>query len=153
MEYGKYRSLWSNLLSSKRFSESNGEIILTGSRAEEGRSPVEADIGRIVFSQPFRRLAGKTQVHPFATIDYIHNRLTHSIEVGHVSRALGRKIATFIFKNRGDLSSQHEIDEIGWICEAAGFMHDIGNPPYGHAGEDAIRAWAAQKEKDIKKLL
>lgn len=144
MAYGEFKGQWIKWLSSKRFDKDN--YCFKDSRVQEGRSPFEADIGRVVFSQPFRRLAGKTQVHPFANVDYIHNRLTHSTEVGYVSSELGKKVATFILKSKGDLQSENQINEIGWICQAAGLMHDIGNPPYGHAGEDAIRAWASHSQ-------
>lgn len=152
MEFGKYKELWRKLMSTKRFAESETDeaVVLRESQRQEGRHPFEADIGRVVFSQPFRRLAGKTQVHPFASIDYIHNRLTHSIETAYISRALGRKFAAFLLKNRGDVESEDVINEIGWVCEAAGLMHDMGNPPYGHAGEDAIRAWADKNAERIK---
>lgn len=146
MAYGTFKDRWVNWLSSCRIESDGAGVCLKDSHAQEGRSPFEADIGRIIFSQPFRRLAGKTQVHPFASIDYIHNRLTHSTEVGYVGSELGKKIATFILKTKGDLQSESQIAEIGWICQAAGLMHDIGNPPYGHAGEDAIRAWASHSQ-------
>lgn len=152
MQYGHYKEKWISLLSSKRFVDDDSKVCLKEPAPLEGRSPFEADIGRAIFSQPFRRLAGKTQVHPFASVDYIHNRLTHSIEAGHVSRALGRSVAMFIKKVRGDIAGDDAIQSIGWICQAAGLMHDIGNPPYGHAGEDAIRAWTAQNEAALKEI-
>ena len=152
MNYGYYKEKWIKLLSAKRFVDDDSKVYLKEPAPLEGRSPFEADIGRAIFSQPFRRLAGKTQVHPFASVDYIHNRLTHSIEASHVSRALGRSIAMFIAKERGDISGDDAVRVIGWICQVAGLMHDIGNPPYGHAGEDAIRAWAVQNEKALKEI-
>lgn len=78
MSYGEYKDLWCKLLSNKRFAfdKEKKELIVRDPGLEEFRTPFEADIGRIVFSQPFRRLAGKTQVHPFSEVDYIHNRLT-----------------------------------------------------------------------------
>ena len=78
MKYGQYRGKWKSLLSSKRFVDDDSKIRLKEPAPLEGRSPFEADIGRAIFSQPFRRLAGKTQVHPFAAVDYIHNRLVMS---------------------------------------------------------------------------
>lgn len=148
MKYGKYKKQWRMLLSKKRFNSRNGKVpfLLQEPGPREGRTPFEADIGRVIFSQPFRRLAGKTQVHPFSSIDYVHNRLTHSNEVAYVSRALGRRAATFMLKETGDLEDERQIETIGWVCQAAGLMHDIGNPPYGHAGEDAIRAWARKNK-------
>lgn len=151
---GKFKNQWQMLLSTERFSldVSGKSFIFNSSGRQLGRSPFEADIGRVVFSQPFRRLAGKTQVHPFPDIDYVHNRLTHSSEVAYVSRALGRCVASFMLENRGDLDGKEQIEEVGWICQAAGMMHDMGNPPFGHAGEDAIRAWAANRHDDLEKV-
>ena len=156
MSYGAYKDRWRAWLSTKRFDKEDQEGMFSTKNAKEQecRSSIDADIGRIVFSQPFRRLAGKTQVHPFSSVDYVHNRLTHSIEVGYVSYELGKRVASFILNEKGDLQTKDQINEIGLICQAAGLMHDIGNPPYGHAGEDAIRAWASQLEiqKNIKNL-
>lgn len=152
MAYGEYRKKWGKWLSTKRIDRdlSNSKIITKDSREQECRSPIESDIGRIIFSQPFRRLAGKTQVHPFSAVDYVHNRLTHSMEVGYVSYELGKRLASFMLKIKGDLWEDSQINEVGLICQAAGLMHDIGNPPYGHAGEDAIRAWASQKQNQSR---
>lgn len=151
---GRFSKEWERLLSKKRFrqDEKDGTIVLGASNPQPGRSPFEMDIGRVVFSQPFRRLAGKTQVHPFSVVDYVHNRLTHSNEVAYISRALGRLAAQFIREETGDISRPEQVEEVGWICQAAGMMHDIGNPPYGHAGESAIRAWAKKNEEELQKV-
>lgn len=151
MNYAGYVEKWQGLMSRKRFAEGNvsSPVQLAEQTRYDGRSPFERDFGRIVFSQPFRRLAGKTQVHPFATVDYIHNRLTHTMEVAYISRSLGRLASKFMLSVRGDLTQEKQMEEIGWICQAAGFMHDIGNPPYGHAGESAIRAWASNNQNEL----
>jgi len=112
-----------------------------------GRSHFESDYDRVVFSQPFRRLARKTQVHPMALNDHVHNRLTHSIEVASVGRSFGRKIANLLIK-KGEISNGQENDLV-WILMASCASHDIGNPPFGHAGEAAIREWAASHIDEV----
>ncbi len=111
---------------------------------EEGRSPFHSDHDKIIFSGAFRRLARKTQVHPLATNDHIHNRMTHSLEVACVGRTLGIRVGQAL-KDKGDLPSLILPTDIGDIVQATCLAHDIGNPPFGHTGEDAIRNWF-QKE-------
>ena len=111
---------------------------------EEGRSPFHSDHDKIVFSGAFRRLARKTQVHPMATNDHIHNRMTHSLEVACVGRTLGIRVGQAL-KDKGDLPGHIWPTDIGDIVQATCLAHDIGNPPFGHTGEDAIRNWF-QKE-------
>ena len=113
-----------------------------------GRSQFESDYDRVVFSQPFRRLARKTQVHPMALNDHVHNRLTHSIEVASVGRSFGRRIAKFLNKKGESLNTRNENDLV-WILMASCAAHDIGSPPFGHAGEEAIRNWAAAHEEIV----
>lgn len=128
---------WSQLLCADRL----------GGRAakhEEGRSPFHSDHDKIVFSGAFRRLARKTQVHPLATNDHIHNRMTHSLEVACVGRTLGIRVGQAL-KDKGDLPEHIWPTDIGDIVQATCLAHDIGNPPFGHTGEDAIRNWF-QKE-------
>jgi dGTPase len=118
-----------------------------GNRAakyEEGRSPFHSDHDKIIFSGAFRRLARKTQVHPMATNDHVHNRMTHSLEVACVGRTLGIRVGQAL-KNEGDLPAHVFPTDIGDIVQATCLAHDIGNPPFGHTGEDAIRNWF-QKE-------
>jgi dGTPase len=105
--------------------------------ADDGRSPFQKDIDRITFSASFRRLANKTQVHLFSPNDHVHTRLTHSIEVASVGRSLGTLVGKKIAASTTGISA----DEIGCIVQAACLAHDIGNPPFGHAGEQAIRSW------------
>ena len=103
------------------------------------RSAFEMDFDRIVYSGPFRRLARKTQVHPMALNDQVHTRLTHSLEVASVGRSLGHRLGKFL-RGRGEIGEGREMDLV-WIIQAACLAHDIGNPPFGHAGEFAIREW------------
>lgn len=111
------------------------------------RTPAEADIQRILFSAPFRRLAGKTQVHPLARVDYVHNRLTHSLEVAEIGTSLAQSLAAPL------QLSPSQTHACALHVKAAGLGHDIGNPPYGHAGEYAIQAWVAANEEQLGNLL
>jgi len=128
---------WSQLLCAERLGG-------RGAKVEEGRSPFHSDHDKIVFSGAFRRLARKTQVHPLATNDHIHNRMTHSLEVACVGRTLGMRVGQAL-KDMGDLPAHIWASDIGDIVQASCLAHDIGNPPFGHTGEDAIRNWF-QKE-------
>ena len=124
---------WSQLLSPKRYDAEQPE------QPENGRSPFEKDIDKIIFSNAFRRLNHKTQVHPLPDNDHIHTRLTHSLEVSCVGRSLGTKVGERL---RDELKSiSIEPSDIGAIVQAACLAHDIGNPPFGHSGEEAIRHW------------
>lgn len=113
-------------------------------KSEEGRSPFYSDHDKIIFSGAFRRLARKTQVHPLAANDHVHNRLTHSLEVACVGRTLGMRVGNAL-KARGELPKPLLPTDIGDIIQASCLAHDIGNPPFGHTGEEAIRNWF-QKE-------
>lgn len=128
---------WSQLLCAERLGN-------RGAKHEEGRSAFHSDHDKIIFSGAFRRLARKTQVHPLATNDHIHNRMTHSLEVACVGRTLGMRVGEAL-KNKGDLPEHIWPTDIGDIVQATCLAHDIGNPPFGHTGEDAIRNWF-QKE-------
>ncbi len=107
---------------------------------ELGRSPYNSDHDKIIFSGAFRRLAKKTQVHPLATNDHIHNRLTHSLEVACVGRSLGIKVGQKL-EDDSKLPNKISATDIGDIVQSACLAHDIGNPPFGHTGEEAIRSW------------
>lgn len=109
-----------------------------------GRSPFHKDHDRVIFSGSFRRMGRKTQVHPLAENDHIHTRLTHSLEVGCVGRSLGMMVAEQL---SGQLPSGISPADLGVIIQSACLAHDIGNPPFGHAGEYAIRDWFAQSVK------
>ena len=122
---------WNKLLSSKRFG-------LSDSHESQTRTPFHKDHDRVVFSSSFRRLERKTQVHPLRENDHIHSRLTHSLEVSCVGRSLGALVGEMLESSLPDTISPADI---GAIVQAACLAHDIGNPPFGHTGEDAIRNW------------
>ena len=111
------------------------------------RSPFESDYDRVVFSQAFRRLARKTQVHPMAP-DGVRNRLTHSIEVASVGRSFANRLGSFL-RNRNELPENRSEHDLSWILMSACVAHDIGNPPFGHAGEYAIREWALSHSSEL----
>ncbi|MEM5530212.1 deoxyguanosinetriphosphate triphosphohydrolase [Gammaproteobacteria bacterium AS21] len=125
---------WQKLLTPKRY----GHEDLS---EEIGRSHFHKDHDRIIFSSAFRRLGRKTQVHPMALNDHIHTRLTHSIEVGSIGRTLGIRVGELIKDKLPPWVSPHDL---GMIVQSACLAHDIGNPPFGHAGEYAIRDWFKQ---------
>jgi dGTPase len=130
---------WSKLLSRKRYGAEEEE------KLEEGRSPFQKDIDRIIFSNSFRRLNHKTQVHPIPHNDHIHTRLTHSLEVASVGRSLGTKVGERIQDELMSLDIQSS--DLGAIVQAACLAHDIGNPPFGHSGEEAIRHWFRENQQ------
>ncbi|HEX8295112.1 MAG TPA: deoxyguanosinetriphosphate triphosphohydrolase [Chthoniobacteraceae bacterium] len=107
--------------------------------AEPQRSPFQRDSDRLVFSSAFRRLQDKTQVFPLSDNDYVRTRLTHSLEVASVGRSMGTIVGSAICE-RGELPGFHPSD-FGAVVSAAALAHDLGNPPFGHSGEDAIRVW------------
>src|SRR5690554_2835728 len=117
---------------------------------EQARSPFHKDYDRIIFSQSFRQLNRKTQVHPLTQHDGIHTRLTHSLEVSCIGRSLGMLAAE---KIKDQLPPWITPADVGAIIQAACLAHDIGNPPFGHAGEYAIREWFARAESDGSGLL
>jgi dGTPase len=112
------------------------------SKTELGRTPYNSDHDKIIFSGAFRRLARKTQVHPLATNDHVHNRLTHSLEVACVGRSLGIRVGQ-ILEETSKLANGCRATDIGDIVQSTCLAHDIGNPPFGHTGEAAIRNWFA----------
>ena len=130
---------WKQLLSPKRVGDPNPD---RGYSSE--RSPFQQDFDRIVFSGAFRRLQDKTQVFPLVKTDYVRTRLTHSLEASSIGRSLGTACGAFIAKNF-DIGSMHP-SEVGAIVATAALAHDIGNPPLGHAGEEAIRHWFVNSE-------
>lgn len=132
---------WNSLLSTKRLGDQTKPLRL-------GRTEFQSDLDRAIFSSSFRRLGRKTQVHPLAANDHIHTRLTHSLEVSRVGRALGTALAT---KIQQDEKRHHlrlpdgiQPQDIGDIVQAACLIHDVGNPPFGHAGEAAVKNWFHQ---------
>lgn len=102
------------------------------------RSAFEQDYDRIIFSHPFRKLQDKTQVHPLPEHDFVHTRLTHSLEVSSVGRSLGKRVGEVILQRHTELAAAYTLFDFGAIVAAAALAHDIGNPPFGHAGEEAL---------------
>ncbi len=125
---------WARLLSSKRLGQEN-----TPGRKDD-RSEFQRDFDRLIFSAAFRRLQNKTQVFPLPGSIFVHNRLTHSLEVGSVGRSLGNDVSKILLKRHPELADTHLL-EMGNIVSAACLAHDLGNPPFGHSGESAIRSY------------
>lgn len=108
--------------------------------AESGaRSPFQRDHDRVLFSGAFRRLADKTQVFPLPYDDHVHSRLTHSLEVASIGRSLGTLVGTGVLARVPALAGARDPRDFGDCVAAACLAHDLGNPPFGHVGEDAIR--------------
>ncbi len=104
------------------------------------RKQFHRDYDRVVFSDAFRRLSAKTQVHPMAENDQVHDRLIHSLEVSCVARTFGMRVGEWL-DEQGELPKGVHPDDLGTVVQAAALAHDIGNPPFGHSGEEAIRAF------------
>ncbi|MFC3627646.1 deoxyguanosinetriphosphate triphosphohydrolase [Vogesella amnigena] len=139
------RMQWEQLLSTRRFKVQDGVVCETHTPATlEGaaglRSDFHIDHDRLVFSSAFRRLGRKTQVHPLAANDHTHNRLTHSVEVASVGRSLGNRVGAMM-QSAGLLPAGYTPFDIGGVVQVACLAHDIGNPPFGHTGEEALRDW------------
>ena len=126
---------WERLLSAKRLGMEGLESL-----HKDDRSAFLRDYDRLIFSAPFRRLQNKTQVFPLPGSVFVHNRLTHSLEVACVGRSLGNNVSRGILREHAELSETN-ISEIGNIVSAACLAHDMGNPPFGHSGEKAISAY------------
>ena len=126
---------WKNLLSPHRVGSDREK----DSKISQARSPFQRDFDRIVFSGSFRRLQDKTQVFPLVKADYVRTRLTHSLETSSIGRSLGTAVGDFLCKEFDTAGAQPS--DIGAIVASACLAHDIGNPPLGHAGEEAIRHW------------
>lgn len=129
---------WRQLISNKRF----GLEDLHEARKDD-RTEFQRDYDRLIFSAPFRRLQNKTQVFPLPGSIFVHNRLTHSLEVSCVGRSLGSSIATQLLAKHPELADTH-LSEIGAIVSAACLAHDLGNPPFGHSGERAISTYFSE---------
>lgn len=129
---------WRRLLSTRRLGRREKPVFAPSPRTEFTR-----DYDRLIFSSAFRRLQDKTQVFPLAKSDYVRTRLTHSLEVASVGRSLGMLAAEAILRHEPQLREVVVPQDVGTLVAAACLAHDIGNPPFGHAGEDAIREWFA----------
>lgn len=128
---------WENLLKLDRLNDAHYP-------EKKHRPPYVQDADRILFSTPFRRLANKTQVHPLYENDHLHHRLIHSFEVACVGRSLGYEIGTWLADECKYIPNE-KIEIIPGLVQAACMAHDIGNPPFGHSGEEAIASWFREK--------
>lgn len=126
---------WLKLISNKRLGQEHRHR-----EAHEERSEFKRDYDRLVFSAPFRRMQNKTQVFPLPGSIFVHNRLTHSLEVSTVGHSLGNDVARRLTVLHPELQGTL-FEEIGTIVSAACLAHDMGNPPFGHAGEKAIQSF------------
>jgi len=127
---------WEQLLSLKRFGDTEKRL---RAKQDETRLGFDVDFDRIIFSEAFRSLQDKTQVIPLSDTDFVHTRLTHSLEVSVVGRTLGRRVGKALLAKHPNLSELgYTFNDFGAIVAAASIMHDIGNPPFGHSGEKAI---------------
>lgn len=128
---------WEQLLSLKRQGDTSKRL---RKEQDDTRLGFEVDYDRIIFSSAFRSLQDKTQVIPLSKTDFVHTRLTHSLEVSVVGRSLGRLVGKKILEKYPYLKEVHgyHMNDFGAIVAAAALAHDIGNPPFGHSGEKAI---------------
>ncbi len=129
---------WHKLISNKRLGQEEMHY-----KRKDDRTEFKRDYDRLIFSAPFRRLQNKTQVFPLPGSIFVHNRLTHSLEVASVGRSLGDGVARKLLEKYPELASTH-IHEIGDIVSAACLAHDMGNPPFGHSGEKAIATYFSE---------
>ena len=128
---------WEQLLSLKRQGDKGKRLRI---EQDDTRLGFEVDYDRIIFSSAFRSLQDKTQVIPLSKTDFVHTRLTHSLEVSVVGRSIGRLVGKKIIEKYPHLQEVHgyQANDFGAIVAAAALAHDIGNPPFGHSGEKAI---------------
>ncbi|MGK0414505.1 MAG: dGTPase [Polaribacter sp.] len=127
---------WEQLLSLKRFGDTEKRPRIA---QDETRLGFDVDFDRIIFSTAFRSLQDKTQVIPLSETDFVHTRLTHSLEVSVVGRTLGRRVGKILLERHPDLVELgYTFNDFGAIVATASVAHDIGNPPFGHSGEKAI---------------
>ena len=129
---------WTQLISSKRLGKEN-----TPKPLAERRSEFQRDFDRLIFSAAFRRMQNKTQVFPLPGSIFVHNRLTHSLEVSSVGRSLGADVSRELIARHPELADT-EVTSLGAIVSAACLAHDMGNPPFGHSGERAIRTYFSE---------
>lgn len=130
---------WEQLLSNKRLGQE------TQPHVKDDRTEFQRDYDRLIFSAPFRRLQNKTQVFPLPGSIFVHNRLTHSLEVSSVGRSLGNDVSRLLLKRHPELADTN-VMELGSIVSAACLAHDLGNPPFGHSGEKAIGTFFSEGE-------
>ena len=129
---------WKQLISNKRFGQEHKHA-----ERHDDRSEFKRDYDRLIFSSAFRRLQNKTQVFPLPGSIFVHNRLTHSLEVASVGMSIGNDISRRVIQKRPD-QKDTLVEEIGTIVSAACLAHDLGNPPFGHSGEKAIQTFFSE---------
>lgn len=129
---------WKQLISNKRFGQEHKHA-----ERHDDRSEFKRDYDRLIFSSAFRRLQNKTQVFPLPGSIFVHNRLTHSLEVASVGMSIGNDISRHVIRKQPDLKDTL-VEEIGTIVSAACLAHDLGNPPFGHSGEKAIQTFFSE---------
>src|SRR6188508_885388 len=138
---------WQQLYSAQR----TGSAPKMDGPGETARTSYIRDYDRIIFSSAFRRLQNKTQVFPLPGPVFVHNRLTHSLGVASVGRSLGKEVGEVLAAN---MTNENDKDfyrhELASVVASACLAHDIGNPPFGHSGEDAIRAFFTSLEGENK---
>lgn len=130
---------WDRLINDKRLGLEDYHDPKSGSRSDFQR-----DFDRLVFSSPFRRLQNKTQVFPLPGSIFVHNRLTHSMEVASVGRSLANEISRELRLKYRDGPWCDKLEAMGEIVSAACLAHDLGNPPFGHSGEKAISTFFSE---------
>ena len=144
---------WQTLYNPRRTGESDSKV----RNPDQARNSYMRDYDRIIFSSAFRRLQNKTQVFPLPGPVFVHNRLTHSLEVASVGRSLGRMVGERIaakYPNEVDDFKEFYRHELAYVIASACLAHDIGNPPFGHSGEDAIREFfTTMKGEDQERLV
>ncbi|MGN6568192.1 MAG: dGTP triphosphohydrolase, partial [Flavipsychrobacter sp.] len=148
-----YSMKWSSLYSARRTGDPERKI----DNSDQVRTAFLRDYDRIIFSSAFRRLQNKTQVFPLPGAVFVHNRLTHSLEVASVGRSFGKAVGDELAKRYGTNEAEHFSEfykyELPSVIAAACLAHDIGNPPFGHSGEDAIRTYFKELEGDTRTML
>ena len=134
---------WAQLLSAARIG------VKSDKAPGREESPFLLDLDRITFSSFFRRLQDKTQVHPLSEGGRVRSRLTHSVEVASVGRSLGFGVGQRLIDGGSEIPSHITAHDFGYIVQVACLSHDIGNPPFGHAGESAIAQWFADNADQV----
>jgi len=136
---------WGKLLSEKRIRElREGK---PANKSPDERTQHGRDYDRAIFSTPVRRMQDKTQVFPLDPNDSVRTRLTHSLEVSNIARNMARSIGNWLLEE-GEIKKSQQRDSIEIIATTCGLIHDLGNPPFGHAGEKAIQEWFRNQDKD-----
>lgn len=140
---------WKTLINDKRFGLEDYHDSKPGLRSDFQR-----DYDRLIFSSPFRRLQNKTQVFPLPGSIFVHNRLTHSLEVSSCGRSIANEVAEVLWHKYEDADVRQKLSHLGEIVAAACLAHDLGNPPFGHSGEKAISTFFSEGEgKCLESLL